>query len=213
MYIKFLLGQLWLLLKILFSAVFVFHFYLRPKRHKIWKMKDLLHKKWYFWYADTYETDFGSDEKNYLNSTYGLYELVQIWSDEQQKMVADYDRFKTFNKLHKYWLQFRWMVFRNGVWNWIVNNTPPKPIIGNDGNYVGQKTYVNRGGHSEKTWRNKNIHGIQWITYPIEGKRYFRFSFTIPIFFFNVYWNVMLGQGGSNNRKLTKFRIFIFNKK
>jgi len=77
-YIKFLVSQFKILLMLLFSGVFVYPFIVYPKRRFLWSIRNLEKNDmpWYFWYADTYESGFENDERNYLNSIYGIYELV-----------------------------------------------------------------------------------------------------------------------------------------
>ena len=193
-YLKFILGQIKLLGMIIISGLFVYPFIVYPKRKKLWEMKDLLYKKWYFWFADTYETSFG--EYNYINSTYGVYELVQ-----KADGSPDYDKFYTFSKLRKFVLSYRWGVIRNGCWNYIISQAPTQGEKEN----INEITNIGEGGYW--TWRNKTFHGKQHVTWEQNGKQYFRYSFTKK-FIFGLYINFMLGTGGSSNRNLIKLRIF-----
>ena len=197
-YIKFLLGQFKILLMLVFSGLFVYPFIVYPKRRWIWSLRYNTKRSqpWYFWYADTYESGFGSDEKNYLNSTYGIYELVL-----KQDGTPDYEKFKTYGKLKKFTLGYIWAVIRNGVWNYIIKSSPR----------LGEKTDVNiitsTGGASPWTWRNKTHFGKQHVTWKVKGVKYFRYSFTKK-FIFGFYINFMLGTGGSGNRQVIKLRFF-----
>jgi len=183
---------------IVLSGVFVYLFVVYPKRRKIWSVRHNSDKSqsWFFWYADTYESGFGSDERNYLNSMYGLYELVRDENGE-----PDYEKFKTFSSLKKLILSYRWAVIRNGVWNYIIRSSPK----------IGEKTNVNiitsTGGASPWTWRNKTHFGKQHVTWEVEEKKYFRYSFTKELFS-GIYVNFMLGTGGSGNRQVIKLRFF-----
>ena len=197
MYLKFILGQIKLLLLIILSAIFVYPVFVYPNRKRLWVMRNEDGKKpWYFYFADTYETLFGSDEKNYLNSTYGIYELVKDHDGNPH-----YFRFFGFSGFRKFILAYRWAVIRNGMWNYIIYKSPK------DTEKENIKRITNTGGHNIWTWRNKEKHGKQHVTWYQEGKKYFRYSFTKK-FIFGKHINFMLGTGGSNNRNLIKLRIF-----
>ena len=197
---------------ILFSGIFVHPFIVYPRRKKIWKMKDMLYKKWYFWYADTYETKFG--DYNYLNSTYGLYELLK-----NEEGFPDYKKFKTLPKWKKFVLAYRWGVIRNGCWNYIIREAPKK----------GEKFNVNKitdeGEGTIWDWRDKEDFGkkhVTWDDKEFGGKKYFRYSLTrkanwynlqrlglfLVTFKWHTHYNFMMGTGGSNNRNLIKSRTF-----
>ena len=159
-------------------------------------------KKWYFWYADTSETNFGSDEKNRLNSTYGIYELVQ---DEDGN--ADYEAFYKIGKVGLFILSYRWQVFRNGVWNKIERDAPV------DGIKSKIEELINEGEGGFWGWRNKAFFGKQLIKWVMNGKQHFRYSFTrdlkkySPIRLLGYkYVNFMIGT--SDNRYLIKARYF-----
>jgi hypothetical protein len=190
MYIRFIFGQLKVLGMVLLSF-FLFPFVTYPKRKKIWNMKDLLRKKWYFWFADTSEVLFG--DYNYLNSVYGIYELVK-----DENGLPDYDKFYNFSKLRKFFLAYHWMVFRNGAWNYIVS---VKPI---DGDRYQIRKLAHEGDASIWMLRNKKIFGKQFVTWKIEGTRLFRYSFTKK--FLGRYLNVQAGAG--YDRFILKFRMF-----
>lgn len=194
MYFKFILRQIKLFFMLIFSAIFVYPFIVYPKRRKIWLMRNQAIKPWYFWYADTYETGFNTDRNNYINSTYGLYELMK-----NENGHPDYERFGKLNRLQKFILSFRWGVLRNGVWNYIIRQAPP---------YWDNKNYVvkaHKGKSNPLTWRNKEILGKQWITWMVDGEKFFRYSFTKKLFW-KIYINFMAGT--SDNRYLLKLRIF-----
>ena len=198
MYGRFIKRQLLLLCRIVAAIVYVFPFILYPKRREIWANKDGEEKKWYHWYADTYETRFGSDENNYLNSTYGVYELVKK-RDLDGNWTADYDTFHSFSKFRKWRLAYRWLVFRNGSWNWIIEHAPvPGP-------WSNKVCKVDTGDAGCTTWRNKKHHGKQSVTWTMEGENHFRYSWTKKIIG-NYYLNFMAGT--STNRYLLKLRPF-----
>ena len=212
MYIKFMLAQLKVFGMVLIGII-IFPFILYPKRRKIWAMKDDPLKKWYWYFSDTFESGFGSDENNYLNSTYGVYEFVRK-KDAQGNWIPDYERFESFSKIKKWYLSYTWMGFRNGAWNYIIA-TGPK--VGEWEN-VNCKVDIGEGGC--KIWRNKSLHGKQSITWEVEGEKYFRYSFTKKAKWYNIqrfftlifafkyhrYYNFM--WGASTNRYLVKSRTF-----
>lgn len=197
-YIKFLVSQFKILLMLLFSGVFVYPFIVYPKRRFLWSIRNLEKNDmpWYFWYADTYESGFENDERNYLNSIYGIYELVL-----NREGNPDYDKFKTYSKLKKFILSYRWAVLRNGVWNYIIKSSPKL------GEKTDVKIIISTGGASPWTWRNKTHFGKQHVTWKVGGIKFFRYSFTNK-FIFGYYVNFMLGTGGSGNRQVIKLRFF-----
>ena len=191
-------------------AGFIHPFILYPKRREIWKMRNDVKKKWFFKYADTSETEFGSDEKNFLNSFYGIYELVKK-RDASGNWVADYETFETFGKFKLWILSFRWQVIRNGAWNYIAGNKPTT------GKWINYTIKGFSGDLTAKDWRDKETFGFQFINWEIEGdpkkERFFRYSFTKK-FLFGYYINFMLGTSvkedgrDDDDRHLIKFRIF-----
>lgn len=177
MYTKFILGQL-KIFGMLIIGFFIFPFITYPKRREIWNMKDLLFKKWYWYYSDSSEI-WGTEEQNYLNSTYGLYELVRK-RDENGKWVADYEKFETFGKLRKWFLSYHWLVFRNGVWNYISTTKP-------NTNDITNMECVKLVGNADcNVVRNKTIHGLQSLRWKAEGKPYFLYSFTKKVKWYNI---------------------------
>lgn len=210
---------------ILWSIIFVYWFRVYPRRKEIWRMRDKepkktrLQKKWYWKYADTYESNFGSDRSNYLNSTYGLYELLKIYDVVEGKWTPDYSRFKRLNKFQKFILAYKWGALRNGCWNYIIDTAPKNTFKYND------ECIINTGGYSCETWRNKTKHGEQlfiWEDEEVNGKKFFRYSYTKKARWFNVqriamlifkfkwttHYNFMIGTGGASNRDLLKSRVF-----
>lgn len=198
----------------------MFSFITYPKRRKIWAMKDLLFKKWYWKYSDTSETEFGSEENNYLNSTYGIYELVKK-RNEQGIWEADYEKFATFGKLRKWFLSYHWLVFRNGCWNYITTNKPKTTNITN------MRCVKLIGNADCNVVRNKTIHGLQSLKWEAEGTPYFLYSFTRKAKWYNVlrilaiifkwkkykYFTFVWGASAwndkeSDNRFLIKSKIF-----
>lgn len=231
MKVKFLLGQLKILLMIIFSAVFVHPFILYPKRRKIWRMRDTepeetrLEKKWYFWYADTFETKFGDDtkdDKNYINSTYGLYENKKFRKADGS---IDYDKFAKVPEWRKRLMSWLWLVIRNGVWNYIINNAPSGGSW-KDGLWENEKILINTGLNDKgeplhfSDWRDKGDFGKQSITWEHNGKKFFRYSVTRKAKWYNVqrifkliftlkwtkYYNFM--WGADDHRYLLKSRVF-----
>ena len=206
-YINYILGQLRILLLVLWSALWVYRVKVYPNRLKLWENRNLPNSKkaWYWKYADTYETKFGSDYNNFLNSFYGLYELLNIWSEVEQKYVADYEAFYLLNEKQKKKLSYKWGVWRNGWWNGIISEAPedlPK---------LNLKVIKNTGGSGKLRFRNKKYHGWQWITWNDKnGDKFFRFSFTTK-FIFGKHINFQSGTGASGNRNTFKLRIFKYN--
>tara|TARA_R110000772_G_scaffold89593_1_gene185556 strand:- start:388 stop:1053 length:666 start_codon:yes stop_codon:yes gene_type:complete len=216
MYIKFILGQLKLFGMIILSF-FMFPFITYPRRKEIWDMKDLPLKKWYWKFSDTSETGFGNDETdnyNYLNSTYGIYELVKK-RDANGNWVGDYERFATFSKLRKWFIAYHWLVFRNGCWNYIMTQVPKQGVWEN---VVCKANYPEE--ISCREWRDKYIHGTQFVTWEVDGEKQFRYSFTRKTKWYNIQaifaliftfkwhnmYNFMIGM--SDDRYLLKTRTF-----
>lgn len=203
MYIKFILNQLKHIPMLIFSGLYVFPFKVYPNRVDLFNVRDNSDESqpWYYWYADTYERNFGSCLNDYLNSTYGLYEFVK-----DKDGLPDYAKFAKFSKLRKFILAYRWQVIRNGIWNYIIRTAPKVE------NRYNIREIKNTGGHSIWLWRNKSLHGVQHVTWEhADGSEYFRYSFTKRIVF-RLYINFMLGTGGSNNRNLIKCRLFLYKK-
>jgi len=200
MYLKFALSQIKIFLLVVLSA-FISPFIVYPFRKKIWANRyNKKHSfRWYF--SDTSETNFGSDRKNYINSFWGLYELLK---DENGD--ADYDAFNKLSKFGKFILWYRWQIFRNGMWNYIISNAPKQGVK------YDIEEIINEGEGGFWTWRNKTKHGKQFVKWDVLGTRYFRYSFTKKkkILGFD-YINFM--AGASNNRFILKLRIFKFNQK
>lgn len=73
MYIKFILGQVKILLMIIFSGVFAYPFFVYPNRRRSWDNRfGAFRAKWYWFAADTEGTGWsGPDYEHYLNATYG----------------------------------------------------------------------------------------------------------------------------------------------
>jgi hypothetical protein len=200
MYIKFILGQLKILLMIIFSGIFVYPFFVYPNLLGSWMTRfGALRNKWYWDYADTEGTGWvGSDHDHFLNASFGLYELCKK-RNEQGNWIPDYERFNKMNSVQRFILAYRWGVIRNGCWNYIQSKEPKQ------GEWENVNCKVNTGGYTCKTWRNKTKLGTQSITWEVEGTKYFRYSFTKKVFG-NIYFNFMMGA--STDRYLIKLRVF-----
>ena len=200
MYIKFILGQLKILIMIIFSGLFVYPFFVYPNLLKSWTTRfGLFRSKWYWNYADTEGAGWqGSDHEHFLNASYGLYELCKK-RNEQGNWTPDYERFNKMNSLQRFILAYRWGVVRNGCWNYIQSVQP------NQGEWTNFLIKKNTGGYSAKLWRNKTKHGSQSITWEVKGIKYFRYSFTKKLFG-KIYINFMIGA--STDRYLIKLRVF-----
>ena len=186
-----------------------------PLRKKIWGMRLLPagERGWYWILSDTSETGFGSETHNYLNSTYGLYELVRK-RGINGGWVPDYERFDGFSSFRRFFISFHWLVFRNGAWNYIASVTPAQ-IVGDD--YI---CIESTGGAPCTTWRNKVLFGKQSCEWPEERPRWFRYSFTKRASWYNIHrllasifslrwythFNFMVGH--SEDRYLIKIRSF-----
>lgn len=215
MYLRFLGQQLKVVGMVIIGAL-IHPFILYPKREKIWEMRNLpiRERKWYWWFSDTTETGFADENKDYINSTWGLYELVKK-RDEEGKWVPDYGRFSKYSSFRKWLVSYNWLVFRNGAWNYIASVFPP-PIIGDD-----YECKINIGDKACSTWRNKTNIGKQFLVYPKDNPKYFRFSVTKVASWYNLHrlfafifslgkwhthFNFMVGH--ADNRHLIKMRSF-----
>ena len=103
MYIRFILGQLKVVLLVIFSGIFVYPFFVYPNRRNNWNHRfSLFRSKWYWFAADTEGTGWkGPDDEHYLNATFGLYELVKK-RNADGKWVPDYDRFWEMGEIQKF---------------------------------------------------------------------------------------------------------------
>ena len=200
MYIKFILGQIKVILLIIFSAIFAYPFFVYPNRRNNWNHRfTSFRTKWYWFAADTEGSGWeGSDYEHYLNATFGLYELVKKRND-LGKWVPDYERFNRMGSVQKFILAYRWSVIRNGCWNYIQS------VIPKQGPWENENCKISTGGASCRLWRNKYNLGTQSVTWEVEGTKYFRYSFTKKIFN-DYYLNFMVGA--STNRYLIKLRLF-----
>ena len=222
MYLKFILQQL-KVVGMVIIGFFIFFPILYPKRKKIWEMRlwPAKERKWYWWYADSSETGFGNDltdNYNYLNSTYGMYELVKkrgpngFW-------IADYDKFNSYSAFRKMMVAFNWTVFRNGAWNYIASVFPP-PIVGDDYNCIINESPEGEGPYACTLFRNQRYHGEQLLKYPKIKPTHFRYSVTKPakwynlhrlfafIFSFKWYTHFNFMIGAASHRYLVKMRSF-----
>ena len=64
------------------------------------------------------------------------------------------------------------MALRNSHWNFRKVTAPKQ------GEYKDVKIIKNTTGHGGLTVCNKTIHGKQFATYRVKGRKYFRYSFT-----------------------------------
>ena len=222
MYLRFLWQQLKVVGMVIISFL-IFLPILYPKRKKIWDMRLLPEneRKWYWYNSDTYETGFGNDYNNYLNSTYGIYELIKK-RDANGMWVADYDRFHALPEWKKKWYSFVWLVTRNGSWNYIVSVLPaPFPGIEDSICKINKPLY----GPPCQAWRSKDVFGEQNIVWPKDDPKWFRYSITKKASWYNLHrlfgslfswrwlthFNFMIGH--SSNRHLVKMRSFTLDER
>jgi hypothetical protein len=199
-YIKFILRQLKLVGMVFLSGVFIYPFIVYPNRRKNWATKFDVKRPWYWIFSDTSETLFGTDEKNYLNSTYGVYEKIKkrnangIWE-------ADYDRFYALPKWHKMWLAYNWNVFRNGAWDYIASFRLP------DAPMEDLKIIRNEGGNLDGfDFRTRRNYGHQHCTWKQGNLLCFRISMTVPFGGNGKYINLQAGH--ALDRELVKGKWF-----
>ena len=156
-----------------------------------------------YWFSDASET-WGTREQNYINNWYGVYEIYD----------RDYEGFKKLNWFRKFLLSYQWAALRNPNWNFQMLFNPK----------TGEKYDVNpiictgNGGHW--SWRNYTKRGKQFITWRVDGTKYFRFSFTKkahrydPLRLISSLWrrrwckHVNVQLGASTNRYILKLRYF-----
>jgi len=190
MYIKFILLQLLMGVAYLINFI-VFPLFSYPLRKLIVKHPTLF--KWLilYWFSDDSETWGETDEINYINNWYGVYEIYN----------NDHEKFNTLNWVQKFILSFKWSVLRNPNWNLQILFKPK------DGDKYAIRKIAHEGDASIFMWRNKTIFGKQYVTYKIGGTKYFRYSYTKRFDFLGKdYINVMLGA--STNRFILKLRLF-----
>ena len=131
-----------------------------------------------------------NDEPNFTDRWYGVYEIYG----------GDYEKFHGLGWFQKWIISWRWVVFRNP--SWVLKHKISKHVIGEKENVVVKSV---KGDAHPMTWRNKSIKGRQNCTFYVNGRKHFRFSYTIPLAF-GLWWNVMLGTG--EWRYISKSRIF-----
>lgn len=193
MYLKFILIQL------LMAVAFILNLFIFPisyvfrksivKHPKLWKWLVL------YWFSDNAET-WGTKYENYLNNWYGIYELLK-----DKNGYPDYIAYEELNWFQKFMLSYRWAALRNPNWNLQILFKPK------DGDkYRINVKQIEGIDKNPLRWRNKHVHGIQSVTYYVEGTKYFRYSSTRYNSFFKKYVNVMLGAG--DKRFILKLRFF-----
>tara|TARA_R110000803_G_C11930477_1_gene315385 strand:- start:418 stop:1098 length:681 start_codon:yes stop_codon:yes gene_type:complete len=219
-YVKFLLQQLRIVGLVIVGA-FIFLPIIFPNRRKIWAMRLLPPKdrKWYWYLCDSTSSGFGSDENNYLNSTYGVYEFVKKrgWNG---KWEADYETFNALSPFRKKVLAWRWTVARNGAWNYIVSKVPDQ-IQGDDYNCLAFETTSEDHNDNCTIWRDAKTPGMQSCDWPAENPKFFRYSFSKKASWYNLhrffayvisggkwYTHFYFMIGHSHNRHLVKLGSF-----
>jgi|GEM_PF-6415171 len=219
-FVKFIFQQLSVLGMVIIGGL-IHPFILYPKRKKIWEMRLLPpeERAWYWKFADTSEHGFGTDWDNYMNSTWGLYELVKI-RNKDGWWVPDYEKFATYSAFRKFLVSYNWMVFRNGAWNYIISQLPPK-LDGDNYTCIINEWPENEGPYSCKLMRNQKWYGKQYLTYPAENPTNFRYSVTKKASWYNLHrlfaFIFTLGKwythfnfmwGSTDFRNLIKMRSF-----
>jgi hypothetical protein len=199
-YILFALRQLKLVGMVLLSGIFIYPFIVFPNRRKNWASRFDKKRSWYWRFSDTSERAFGTTEKNYLNSTYGVYEFVKK-RNSKGVWEADYETFYALPRWRKVLYAYQWNVIRNGCWDYIASfKYPDAPredlkIIRNDGG--------NRDGFDFRTRRN---YGHQHCTWRQGDLLCFRISMTVPFGGNGKYINIQAGH--AVDRELVKAKWF-----
>ena len=199
-YVAFTLRQLKLLGMLIANGLFIYPFVVYPNRRKNFANRDNPNKPWYWRFADTSEVIWGSEEENYLNTTYGLYELCKK-RDHNGDWKPDYDKFESSSKLRKMRYAFQWNIVRNGCWDYIAAFELPNSEV------EELDIKVNWGGNEDGfDFRTRQNYGKQWCTWT-QGTLYcFKYSWTYPIGSKGLMVNFQVGH--APDRELLKLRFF-----
>lgn len=136
-----------------------------------------------------------SDEADITSNWYG----DENWRNSQG--------FETANALEKFWIAIKWGTFRNFAWN-------IRQVIG--AFVIGEKTdieiIINEGDGNGLTFMNKTLFGKKFAKFKVNGKKYFRYSFTRPLKKWSplrLFWNnINFMAGAGDTRQILKIRFF-----
>ena len=199
-YILFMLRQFKLLGMIIASGLFVYPFVVYPNRRKNFLNKNNKVRPWYWRFADTSEVIWGSEEENYLNTTYGLYELCKK-RNEQGEWKPDYDKFNEASNWRMFLYAYQWNVIRNGCWDYIASwELPVAPV---EDLIIKTNVGGNEDGFDFRTRRN---YGKQHCTWKQGDLKCFKYSWTYAIGKGPLYVNFQIGH--APDRELLKLRFF-----
>ena len=162
-----------------------------PIRKLIWKYPTLFKFLLLYWFVNNDEKVNGIPD--YVSNWYGDLEY-------RQRKNFNYD---TASILQKFLRSYDWVAFRNPHWNF-------KELIGSifktGTDVVDGKEFISTKGNAPNyMWRNKEIHGRQYIHFG-GWLLLFRYSFTTKIG--NRYINFMVGFGTEKGRIISKLRSF-----
>ena len=134
---------------------------------------------------------------NYFLNSDEIDELSNDYGDAGWRKRKGID-IESKNWLGKFIVSYRWAAIRNPHYNLKLAIAPRK----------GKKTHVkikfdttSEGG---LIFCNEKIRGRQFATYRTEGRKYFRFSFTLPFLF----WTLNHQSGTSSVRYIYKLRLW-----
>lgn len=184
MYIKYILLQLQLF--ILFFVGLVIYPVAYLFRHSIDKRPILWKWLLLYWFTN-------SDEDNYIDNWYGVYEIYN----------GDYEKFTALNWWQKFLLSYEWGAFRNIVYSYMLLFKPLQGIK------HSEKKLINEGVGGYFGWRNKTKHGKQFVTWYVMNKKYFRYSFTRKMKLKLLgYTHINFMAGAGEKRFILKLRFF-----
>lgn len=180
-----------------------------PIKERLQTYTDKDKKIWLWYFVNSSETGspYWTEEENYLNNFYGVYELLTTDDDR-----PDWERFYELNLIQRYFLYLSWNVFRNFAYNgrlalgyYLLGGGVPSGYL-KPHNYTLIKV---EGEASPVTWRNQRIFGLQYIVFQWAGKKHFRYSFTKPFFLAKIFGRTKLNfmAGTGRNRFVLKIRL------
>ena len=174
-----ILALIFLIMYILGIVLFPIHYGFRKliRKHKIVP---------FWWFLDTSEAD-------YISNTYG----DTTWRETHVK------NFASAGWIKRIWIGFRWVAIRNSHWNFKLLVAPKT------GPYEDKDIKVNRTIPETNglVFCNYDIIGKQYAFFTVDGKRYFRYSFTKNTWFFGKkVWNLQFGTSEVRYIYKSKFK-------